>query len=142
MERESEAVQIGKQIGAQSYGRQKKEIGLNNQIVLDWAENQPDENGVLTIHEVKKSKAVWAAHRLQMLFYLRFLREHGVAARGVIDYPEIKQRETVELTPDADAELDQALGQVKAIIESQTPPARLDKPSFCSKCAYFDLCYV
>ena len=142
MERENEAVQIGKQIGAQSYGREKKEIGLNNQIVLDWAENKPDAEGVLTIHEVKKSKAVRAAHRLQMLFYLRFLGEHGVAARGIIDYPEIKQRETIELTPAADAELDEALAQVKAIIESQTPPARLDNLRFCSKCAYFDLCYV
>ena len=142
MERENEAVQIGKQIGASSYGREKKEIALGDQIVLDWAETKTDAEGVLTIHEVKKSKAVRAAHRLQMLFYLRFLREHGVEARGIIDYPEIKQRESVELSPAAETELDGAIAQVKAIVGAAGAPARLDKISFCSKCAYFDLCYV
>ena len=142
MEHENENVQIGRQIGAQSYNREKKEIALNDQIVLDWAETQTGEDGVLTIHEVKKSKSVRAAHRLQMLFYLRFLREHGVEARGIIDYPEIKQREAIELSPIAERELDDALKQVKAIIESEDAPPRLDKLSFCSKCAYFDLCYV
>jgi CRISPR-associated exonuclease Cas4 len=142
MERENEAVQIGKSIGAASYDREKKEINLDNQVVLDWAETQVDADGVLTIHEVKKSKAVRAAHRLQMLFYLRFLKGKGVAARGVIDYPEIKAREAVELTPGAEIELETALQSVKAIVQSEVAPPRLDKPSFCSKCAYFDLCYV
>lgn len=36
MERESEAVQIGKLIGEEAYGREKKEINLDNQVVLDW----------------------------------------------------------------------------------------------------------
>ena len=142
MERENEAVQIGKAIGAASYDREKKEINLDNQVVLDWAETQVGDDGVLTIHEVKKSRAVSRAHRLQMLFYLRFLQNKGVAARGVIDYPEIKQRETIELTPGAEIELENALGQVKAIVESESAPPRLDKLSFCAKCAYFDLCYV
>ena len=142
MEQNSEAVQLGKQIGAQSYDREKKEIALGDQIVLDWAETKVGDDGVLTVHEVKKSKAVREAHRLQMLFYLRFLREHGVAARGLIDYPEIKQRESIELSPAAELELDEALKQVKAIVESATAPPRLDKIRFCSKCAYFDLCYV
>ena len=142
MERENENVQIGKQIGAQTYNREKKEIALNDQIVLDWAETSTDAEGVLTIHEVKKSKAVRAAHRLQMLFYLKFLREHGVAARGVIDYPETKQRENIELSPDTEREIDEAARQVKAIVQAPDAPPRLDKMSFCSKCAYFDLCYV
>ena len=142
MERENENVQIGKQIGAQTYNREKKEIALNDQIVLDWAENVVGDDGVLTIHEVKKSKAVRAAHRLQMLFYLRFLREHGVAARGVIDYPETKQRENIELSPAAELEMDAALGQVKAIVNAAEAPPKLDDLRFCSKCAYFDLCYV
>ncbi|RYZ78762.1 MAG: Dna2/Cas4 domain-containing protein, partial [Proteobacteria bacterium] len=69
MERENEDVQMGKQIGEAAYGREKKEINLDNQIVLDWADAKPGANGVLTIHEIKKSKAVSRAHRLQMLFY-------------------------------------------------------------------------
>ncbi len=97
---------------------------------------------MLTVHEVKKSKAVSRAHRLQMLFYLHVLRGKGVEARGVLDYLELKQRETIELDAGAQCELDEALQQAGAIIESETVPPRLDKISFCSKCAYFDLCYV
>lgn len=141
MERENENVQLGKRIGQESYGREKKEINLDNQIVLDWAETRVGDDGVLTIHEVKKSKAVNAAHRLQMLFYLDFLRARGVAARGVIDYPELKQRETIELDEAAEAELQAALQQVKAIVGSEEAPPRLDNLRFCSRCAYFDLCY-
>jgi len=142
MERENEDVQIGRQIGEGSYGRAKKEINIEDTIVLDWAESQVGADGVLTVHEVKKSKAVSRAHRLQMLFYLHFLREKGVAARGVIDYPELKQRETIELDVGAALELEAAMEQVRKIVRSGSVPPRLDKMSFCSKCAYFDLCYV
>jgi len=142
MERENEDVQIGRAIGESSYGREKKEINIEDTVVLDWAESRVGADGVLTVHEVKKSKAVSRAHRLQMLFYLHFLREKGVAARGVIDYPELKQRETIELDEGATLELEEAMGQVREIVSSEVVPPRLDKMSFCSKCAYFDLCYV
>ncbi len=141
MERENENVQIGKQIGEEAYGREKKEINLDNQIVLDWAEAKVGDDGVLTIHEVKKSKAVNRAHRLQMLFYLDFLRRKGVAARGVIDYPEIKQRQSIELDAEAEIELKEALAQVRDILSRDEVPPRLDNFRFCSKCAYFELCY-
>ncbi|RYX83624.1 CRISPR-associated protein Cas4 [bacterium] len=142
MEREDQNVQMGKQIGQGTYEREKKEINLDNQVVIDWADAKPGPDGVLTIHEVKKSRAVSRAHRLQMLYYLHFLRQKGVAARGVIDYPELKQRETIELDAPAQRELDQVLQQVSLVVNSEQSPPRLDKRSFCSKCAYFDLCYV
>lgn len=141
MERENEAVQIGKLLGEEAYGREKKEIKLDNQIVLDWAEAKVGDDGVLTIHEVKKSRAVSPAHRLQMLFYLDFLRDKGVPARGVIDYPELKQRESIELDAKGELELQKAVEEVAVILGSEEVPPRLDKLSFCSKCAYFDLCY-
>lgn len=141
MERENEDVQIGRHIGEESYGREKKEINIDNQIVIDWAEAKVGDDGVLTIHEVKKSKAVSEAHRLQMLFYLDVLRAKGVTARGVIDYPEIKARENIELDENGERELQIALREVKAIVQSEEVPPRLDNLRFCSKCAYFDLCY-
>jgi len=142
MERENENVQLGKSIGQSSYDREKKEINLDDQIVLDWAEAKPGPDGVLTIHEVKKSRAVERAHRLQMLFYLYFLKGKGVEARGIIDYPELRTRESIELTPATEAELETELVRLGNIVNRETPPERLDKLSFCKKCAYFDLCYV
>ena len=146
MERENEDVQIGKQIGAQAYGREDKEINLENTAVLDWVEHKPSDDGVLTVHEIKKSRAMSEAHRLQMLFYLDFLKSKGVEARGLIDYPEIKQREQVELDAPGQALLAQARLDAAAIIGSEAVPPRLDeinpkKIAFCQKCAYYEFCY-
>lgn len=146
MERENEDVQIGKQIGADAYGRHEKEINLDDTAVLDWVEHQPGDDGFVTVHEIKKSKAMSEAHRLQMLFYLDFLRSKGVTARGLIDYPEIKARETVELDAHGEALLAQARLDAARIIAQDDVPLRLDeinpkKIAFCQKCAYFDFCY-
>lgn len=146
MERENDDVQIGRQIGAQAYGRQEKEINLEDTAVLDWVEHKPGDDGALIVHEIKKSKAMSEAHRLQMLFYLDFLKSKGVPARGLIDYPEIKARETVELDAEGEEMLSQARLDAAAIIASETVPPRLDaispkKVAFCLKCAYCDFCY-
>ncbi len=146
MERENEDVQIGKQIGAQAYGRHEKEINLEDTAVLDWVEHQSGADGVVTVHEIKKSKAMSEAHRLQMLFYLDFLRSKGVVARGLIDYPEIKARESVELDAAGEALLVQARLDVTRIVAADNVPPRLDaispkKVAFCLKCAYCDFCY-
>lgn len=146
MERENEDVQIGKQIGAQAYGREQKEINLDNTAVLDWVEHKTGADGVLTVHEIKKSKAMNEAHRLQMLFYLDTLKSKGVAARGLIDYPEIKQRESVELDAAGEQVLAQAKLDAARVMAADEVPPRLDqinprKLAFCLKCAYFDFCY-
>jgi len=51
----------------------------------------------LTIHETKKSKSFDKAHRLQVLYYIYYLKQKGVTARGEIDYPLLKRREDMEL---------------------------------------------
>ncbi len=146
MERENEDVQIGKQIGADAYGRREKEINLDDTAVLDWVEHQSGPDGLVTVHEIKKSKVMSEAHRLQMLFYLDFLRSKGVEARGLIDYPEIKARESVELDGAGETLLAQARLDAARIIGSDQVPPRLDeispkKVAFCLKCAYCDFCY-
>src|SRR5215210_1291667 len=65
MERESENVQLGKLVGEESYRREQKEIALDERVLLDWIELKDNADGTKTVHEVKKSKAVEAAHRLQ-----------------------------------------------------------------------------
>jgi CRISPR-associated exonuclease Cas4 len=87
MERENENVQLGKLVGEQSYSRAQKEVAIDDRVVFDWVESKVGADGVLTLHEVKKSRAIESAHRLQMLYYIFYLRCKGVAARGEIDYP-------------------------------------------------------
>ena len=141
MERENEAVQIGKLLDSSTYAREEKAIKLDDRIVLDWAELERDADGTTLVHEVKKGRSVEAAHRLQMLLYLSILREKGVRARGQIDYPLLKRSDKVELSPAAEAELQAALEHAARIIEAPDVPPRLPKKSFCEKCAYFELCW-
>ena len=141
MERENENVQIGKLVGEQSYSRAQKEIAIDDRVVIDWVESKVGEDGVLVLHEVKKSRAVESAHRLQMLYYIFYLKCKGVAARGEIDYPLLKKKESIELTPQTEAELVAVLDELKRIVESEATPPRLTAKRFCEKCAYEELCW-
>jgi len=141
MERENEAVQIGKLLDESSYKRENKSISLDNRIVLDWAELEKDADGTTLVHEVKKGRSVEKAHRLQMLLYLSILRDKGVPARGQIDYPLLKRCDKIELSPEALSELQAALEHAAQIVEAPDVPPQLPKKAFCEKCAYFELCW-
>ena len=141
MERESESVQVGKLLDEETYKREQKAIALDDRVVLDWIELKDQADGSKLIHEVKKGRAVETAHRLQMLYYLYYLKSKGVAARGQIDYPLLKQSLCVELTPEATSELRIALKEIERIVESEDVPPRLTSKRFCEKCAYFELCW-
>ena len=141
MEREHENVQIGKLIGEQSYSREQKEISIDDRIVIDWAEHRVNADGSLTLHEVKKSRSFDEAHRLQMLYYIYYLKCKGVTARGQIDYPLLKKTEMVELTPQSEAELKAVLLDLERIVKSSETPPRLTNKRLCEKCAYFELCW-
>jgi CRISPR-associated exonuclease Cas4 len=141
MERENEDVQTGTLIGEQTYKREQKEIAIDDRIVIDWAEHKVNPDGSLTLHEVKKSRSFDAAHRLQMLYYLFYLKCKGVVARGQIDYPLLKKIEIVELTPQSEAELKEVLADIERIVESNETPPRLTNKRLCEKCSYFELCW-
>jgi len=141
MERENENVRLGRLLDQESYKREEKAIALDERIVIDWIETKVHPDGSLTLHEVKKSKAVAEAHRLQMLYYLYYLKSKGVTARGQIDYPLLKKTEKIELTAETESELRVALQEIERIVEADEVPPRLPHKKFCEKCAYFELCW-
>jgi CRISPR-associated exonuclease Cas4 len=141
MERENEDVQKGELLGEQSYARKQKEIAIDERIVIDWMDSKVGDDGVLVLHEVKKSKSFDAAHRLQLLYYIFYLKCKGVAARGEIDYPLLKKQERVELTPEAEGELLKVLEEIERVVSTPIAPPRLTNQRICEKCAYFELCW-
>ena len=141
MERENENVQIGKLVGDQSYNRERKEINIDNRIVIDWMESRVLADGTLLIHETKKSRSFDSAHRLQVLYYLFYLRAKGVKARGEIDYPLLKKKDEVELTEQGRVEVQRTLDGIRLVVESPQAPPRLENKRLCEKCAYFELCW-
>jgi len=141
MEKENEDVKMGSIVDEKSYKREQKQVNIDNRIVLDWVDSSVDEDGVLTIHETKKSKSFDKAHRLQVLYYLYYLKQKGVTARGEIDYPLLKRREDVELTAADEAYIEKVLLEIQQIVDNPEAPPRLEKKRVCEKCAYFELCW-
>ncbi len=134
MERENERVQIGKIVHENSYARKKKEITIDDKIVLDW-----QEDGV--IHEVKLSDKMEAAHEFQLLYYIFYLKQKGVEnLRGQIDYPKLRQTQEVFLTPEKEAELIEVLAEIQTITERKQAP-QVEFMKICNSCAYAELCW-
>lgn len=138
MNYDDENIKIGRQIQDESYERhgQRKNLLVDGSISIDVLE---DEN---TVYEIKKSSALEDASIMQLKYYLWYLkREKGLEMDGVLAYPQERERREIELSPDDEQELKQAVQEIRDIINKDTPPAREEKP-FCEACSFYDLCWV
>lgn len=136
-DQENTNVEIGRFMHEQSYQRDKKEISLGN-IVLDVVKN---EQGQLVIGEVKKTSKFKESARMQLLFYLKELKNMGVEATGSLMFPKEKEREAVRLTPEKEQELESAVKEILKIMYQPKPPA-VKKIAYCKSCAYNEICYA
>lgn len=140
MEHTSDLVAEGKLIGETAYERRADKYV---QIELDGIKIDFYDPRAHTVHETKRGRAVEAAHRAQVQYYLYKLRQHGVSgASGLIEYPDLRRTEPV--APLTEADLDKIAGWEQAVLEivarDQCPPV-VNKP-ICKHCAFFDLCYI
>jgi len=135
MEHTSDAVYLGKLLGEEAYARRRKEVMIDEHIKIDFMGTE----GV--IHEVKKSDKVEDAHLFQLLYYLFYLKQKGVEnVRGEINYPTLKKKVPVQLTPEKEQQLLRILHDIDATVAQQQAPPRIEK-RFCKKCSYFELCW-
>lgn len=134
MESYSDKVLMGKLLSDYSYPKETtREILIDNLICIDIIGD--DE-----IREVKYSNKLAHADRIQILYYLYYLKQIGIEKKGVINYPKQRKKEEVILTPEAEREVEQALLGVQKIIMLEKPPA-LEKKPYCTKCAYYEFCW-
>jgi len=78
------------------------------------------------------------AHEIQVLYYLYFLKKRGLKAKAVLGYPVIRERKFLELTKEAEEEIEQALAKIEGI-NSQTLPPLPERKKYCPKCSYYEL---
>jgi CRISPR-associated exonuclease Cas4 len=134
MEQGNDRVKMGKLVHQESYSRKKHELNIDDKIVLDWR-----EDGV--IHEVKLTDKMEDAHEMQLLYYLYYLKLKGVEGlRGQIDYPKLRETKTVELTPEREQQLEQALKKMQNIVGLKRPP-EVQFMKICRSCSYAELCW-
>lgn len=146
--RDHELLALGRLLAETAYPRERKELALPGMKIdvlrrrrptpdSDW----PEEDEALVIAEVKRSPRAHHAQRLQLGYYLLRLREAGLHVRGELRYPEQRRVEPVELTPDLEREVRQAIAAVEALLTRPTPPPPVRIPA-CTNCAYFEFCWV
>lgn len=134
--RGAENVALGSLLHQESYpDRPRRDLLLDDLLRLDFTEGG-------AVHEIKKSKGGQRAALYQLLYYLYYLKhEKGIETTGVIEYPKLRRREEVTLTPELETDVAQILAGVQQTRELPTPPPVAVPMSLCKKCAYQDLCW-
>ena len=139
MEHTSDIVAEGKLISETTYldrVRKYTELAIEG-IKIDFydAANK-------VVHEVKKSNKVEKAHLAQVKYYLYILVKNGIERpSAIIEYPKLKQRETLDWDNSFIAEAVAWKQEVSDLVQSPSCPP-LVKKTICKKCSYFELCYV
>lgn len=135
MEQDNDRVLSGKLVHQDSYERKKnKELLIDDVLKLDIVEGD-------YVREVKISSKMEKASKMQLLYYLFYLKQLGINKKGTINYVKEKKVERVELTHETESEIKNALVDIKNIVNSKVPPKVIGK-KYCKKCAYYHFCYV
>ncbi len=136
-DQQDENMDWGRFLHEYAYSREKKEVAWET-VKMDTLTNR---QGELVVAEVKKSSSYVKSATMQLLFYLYRLKASGIDARGELRFPEERRKEPIELNEELEAELKEAIRQIKQIIAQETPPAPA-KIKFCGKCAYREFCWA
>ncbi|WIF95344.1 CRISPR-associated protein Cas4 [Caminicella sporogenes] len=135
MENNSERVLQGKLLHEYSYPRLKiKEVLIDNTFKVDIMSDD-------YIREIKISSKMAHVDKMQIAYYLYYLKKLGMKKKGIINYTKEKKKEEVELTPELEKEIERALKDIKKITSSDSPP-KFKKLPYCKKCAYYGLCFA
>lgn len=136
MEHLDENVQLGKLLDESSYNREKGQVMIDETVNIDFIKDWK------VLHEVKKSKAIEEAGIWQLKYYMYFLKQKGIIIeKGVVDYPKLRQRETIFLPTEDERKIEKILVDIEITTSSLKPPTIIDKP-LCKKCAYYEYCYI
>ena len=98
------------------------------------------------IEEYKKSDADTEAARMQLLFYLKNLKDKGIEKEGKLIYEEKNKKENrkseiIKLDDNNIEKLDKCIKEIEKLIEQEKIP-EVEKDNKCKKCAYYEYCYL
>ncbi len=136
MEHTADRVALGRLLHRESYSKlPRRDVLIHNLIRVDVVEGEEK------ILEVKYSRKFSDAARLQVAYYLLYLKHLGAGDMvGELRVPRDPRREEVRLTPDLEAKVADALRGIREIEQSPRPP-HVQFQSHCLRCAYAELCW-
>ncbi len=147
MEHTSDLVTDGKLIEEESYLQRSEKY---SQVELFMPFEGSNLSGKIdffdirnrVVHETKRSNKVEVAHIWQVKFYLWLLQLNGIVAeKGVIEYPRLRERETVFLEQSDVDYLQTAVKEIEQLVKSENCPGVINA-KICKSCSYYDFCYV
>ncbi len=138
MEHESELVAMGKLLNEESFSASEKDVIIDNKIAIDFIKTR---SGIV-LHEIKKSAKLEKAHKMQLLYYMYYLKKYkGIEnVKGVIHYPTKRKTLELELDSKAEQELKRILKEIQRIVKMEKPP-KTERKKYCRKCSYFEFCW-
>jgi len=128
---------IGRIITNDAYRREKKEIAFEN-IKIDLIKRS---EGGIVVCEIKKSSKGINAAIMQLAFYLKRLKEHGLFLKGEILIPRERKRIPFEMNEEIEIKLDRALEEMKEIAIKEIPPPII-RTVFCKNCGFMEFCFT
>jgi len=135
IDRETTNIQRGTHVDETSYRDKRSSYMMDNRIQL----NVLDSGSIM---EVKVSSKMEEPARMQLLFYLWYLREiHGIEKDGVLAYPAERTREQIELDASAVGTVEATVAGVLRVVDRDSPP-ELERKPVCDACLYQDLCWM
>ena len=133
MEHSSDKVRLGKHLHEQSYSRERhREIDIQGLIRVDMVGER--------LREVKSSSKMLKAHRLQILYYLYYLKQMGVDLEGEINFPDERRKEVVSLDEQGERQVEEVIEQITRIETSPQAP-ETEQKTICRSCSYAELCW-
>ena len=136
MENESERVTLGKLVHENAYKRSErdKEKLIDNMIKIDVIDAE-------NVKEVKISSRMKESDKLQLLYYLYYLKQMGIYRTGTLNYVKEKRVENVLLTSDDEKLIEETLVEIDKFLKLEKPPC-VEVYRYCKKCAYYAYCYI
>jgi CRISPR-associated exonuclease Cas4 len=134
LSQEHDLLLLGRLVHEGSYQRARKEIFVDQLLKIDLFRDE-------MVAEVKKSSRHKEAARLQLAFYLYYLKhEKGLALRGVLLFPKERKTEKLELTPELEQKVEELVSEMLPVLESESPPPPV-KSRYCRTCSFQEVCW-
>lgn len=134
-DQDHEYLVLGRLVHETSYQRFRKEIFVDRLLKIDLFRDK-------LVAEVKKSSKNIQAAKLQLAYYLYYLKyEKNLQLKGILLFPKERKTEIVELTSDLELEIEKILAELKELLVREKPPPAT-KIRYCRTCAFQEFCWA
>lgn len=128
---------VGRLIHGESYSLMNvKEIEMEG-AKIDFV---TEKNGETIVAEIKKSSKSFESGEIQLLYYIKKLKEIGIQTTGQLRFPAEKKIINVVLDEEKEKILDTKLSELSKVILYEQPP-KITESAYCKKCGFQSLCF-